>query len=150
MAQKSLSRFNRLNVSMTWESEIQTNNYHWLSLKIYFFFKFYITYVFQALHYNFFNLWAPILQINIFSEFTITNFTKKGFKTSNHRLKVVDISSVFFNILIVYLLRFFSNSHIYIIFNNRKILKKFKKISWDNLQYYYKYTLTNFSYSTVY
>ena len=33
MGQKSLSRLNRINVSMFWESGVIDNNYHWVGTK---------------------------------------------------------------------------------------------------------------------
>lgn len=123
MGQISLARFNRLNVSMTWESELKTNAYHWLSTKLYLFLNLYITRLFQVNQYNFFNLWAPKIKINVWSEKRITNFTRKLFATHDFSIAIIKNPKKLLNVLACYLFRIFDNSFIYVIYNHFFLLK---------------------------
>ena len=46
MGQKSLSRLNRINVSMFWESGVIDNNYHWVGTKVFICYNIFFKYLF--------------------------------------------------------------------------------------------------------
>lgn len=58
MGQISLVRFNKLSNSMTWEGGVGDLQMHWLSTKLYLFFKFFIPILFWVRIFTFFNIWT--------------------------------------------------------------------------------------------
>lgn len=146
MGQISLPRLNRLNVSMTWESELKVNSYHWLSLKLIFFLKYYTQNLFKVEQYNFFNLWKPKLLRTMISQYTITNFTKKFFPTSVYSIATIFSSRKFFHVLDLYLIRFFHLSYIYLIYNNYTPVLNLNKKKSIFLHKYSLFLKTNFNF----
>ena len=150
MGQISLPRFNRLNISMTWESMLNTNQYHWLSTKIYLFLQLYISNIFKVTQYNFFNLWGYKLKINMFFSLSISNFIKKHFLTKNFLLAVIPNSKQLLNILGLYIVRLFDKSYIYLVYNHYNSLKSTLNIlSTFSSNLFYSY-LTNFKLYLLY
>ena len=99
MGQISLARFNRLNVSMSWEGGVGCNIHRWISFKLFIYFKYLIGHIFKVKIYNLFNLW--FYSKNNFTNFLISPgegvdikiknnnfFTKKSLSLKLHTFQI--------------------------------------------------------------
>ena len=123
MGQISLPRFNRLNVSMNWESFLKTNNYNWLTLKLHFILKFLVPHFFRVTMYNFFNIWGPVLKASTMYDATFSGFVKKNFPTTQSMFYLEKAHKPLVTVLKIYLCRLDNFTYIFVIYNK---YKKFK------------------------
>lgn len=131
MAQKSLIRLDRINCSMTWESNIvEKGEFHWFSLKIYIYFKFFIPFLFNTLYYNFFKFWnfkayRQLSSYNISPNINNNNFDKQLSWPNKYSLFKSLTKKSYYNILKFYFYTYNNNSFIFIIYIKVKDLLKF-------------------------
>lgn len=150
MGQISLPRFNRLNTSMAWESMLNTNQYHWLSTKIYLFLRLYLSNIFKVTQYNFFNIWGPELKINMLYSLSISNFIKKKLPIRSYFISCTPNTKYLLNILALYINRVFEKSYIYLVYNHHSTLKTvFKTFTSLTASTIFMY-LTNFKFYLIY
>lgn len=147
MGQISLPRFNRLNVSMQWESQVNIKDYHWLSLRLYKIFKFFISTLFKALLYNFYKLWGrSFIKKQLYGE-VISGFTKTTLKTHVSHIAIKVSSKKLFNILGLFLIRLLDTTYIFIAYSNFSALKK---LTTEDLLIYKCFKKENFVFPYTY
>lgn len=131
MGQISLARLNRINCSMIWESWLITNNYnHYLSHKLYLYFKFFLPWLFLFNEFHFNKFWF----VNSKYSLTIFNISPKLSHNKlfnsiynkinqkyNNLTKSINISADI-KILHFYIYSYNDNTYIFIIYINKEFI----------------------------
>lgn len=122
MGQISLPRLNRINTSMFWESYISYDHYHYNSVKLYIFYKYFIKYFFSYKLFNYGKLWG-FFNWFYWNSNNITFFKKKIIK-----LDIVKVN--LYESLKFYLYTFNSKYFLFFItINTHRVAKKTKNYS---------------------